>query len=305
MGLLGLTAVWTLFETAFFIVPYPLQEAAYTIVLVSGFAAVWAWLYFASAYTGRALHRDPTLRRLGGIAFLTITGPKLINPIHNLYFTTTTITTPFRYQAIEHGINEHAEMLAATLDGDDASKAERIIDAGTRLLDLSESARRIKSHRELSPELEPLDVVPIIEASLAQLSEEYPTVSTAAELPESAVAETQPRIETALWELLDNAARHTGTEPAIDVTITAADERISIEISDDGPGVPEVEQQVLATGKEDPLVHGQGLGLFLTYWIITNLDGEISVTTTDRGTTVEVRLPTPSTRTATGKQPRQ
>jgi len=643
IGLLGLTGVWALFKAAYLIVPLPLQEAAYTIGLVSGFATVWAWLYFASAYTGRALHKNPTLRRLGVTVFLTIIALKLTNPIHGLYFTTTEMTTPFRYLAIEHGIvhwvstslsyvlagiglfmifelyiesgydikplgvltgfialpvtidlaaiatqyliefiyapigvavfavgalfifgdqflavrtraqgdeativldgedriqaysspaedafpeldgatgepledvlptvaateednedqiteregddgphyylvsprsmtfgnsevrilalsdvtvferqrrellqrereldkrnelyraiisasfafvfridtegtfsfvspsveefvgytpaeltgesisildadaqtteeaydyldtvinngeaiqirefpletqsgetvytdvrvepiydpsvepdtrtpddiagaqamvrdaserrkreglisvinrvlrhnvrnelnviNGHAEMLAATLDGDDASKAERIIDAGTRLLNLSESARRIESHRELSPELEPLDVAPMMSDSLAQLNEEYPAVSVTAELPESAVAATQPQIKTALWELLDNAAQHTGPEPTIDITVTATAEQIVIKISDDGPGIPEIEQQVLATGKERPLVHGQGLGLFLAHWFITTLDGEVSATASNWGTTVEVRLPTPS-----------
>lgn len=651
IGLLGFTGAWALLKTAFFVVPIPLQEVVYTTGLISGFATVWAWLYFASAYTGRGLHKNPTLRRLGGAIFLVITAVKLTNPLHGLYFTTTTAATPFRYLAIEHGIihwvstslsyvlaaiglfmifelyiesgydtkplavltvmlgipvtidiaaiatrsliefiyapigvavfavgalfvfgdqllavrtraqgdeatvvlddedriraysspaeeafpeldgatgeplenvfptvatteadngdqvieregdngpqyhlasprsmtlgnsevrilalsdvteferqrrglirrerelnernelyravisasfafvfridpegtfsfvspsseefigyspaeltgesisilgvdaqttkeasdyldtvidsgeavqlrdfpletrsgdtvyadvqvepiydpsvepdmrtpddvvgaqsmvrdaserrkreglisvinrvlrhnvrnkltviNGHAELLATTLDGDDASKVERIITASTRLLNLSESARRIETNRELSPELEPLDVVPIVEELLAQLDEEHSGVSMTAELPDSAVAETQPRIETALWELLDNAAQHTGAEPAIDVTVTATDERVSIEISDNGPGIPEIEREVLATGREEPLAHGQGLGLFLTYWIITNLDGEISITTTDRGTTVDVHLPTPSPKAVAGKQ---
>lgn len=653
IGLLGFTGAWALLKTAFFVVPVPLQEVTYTTGLVSGFAAVWAWLYFASAYTGRKLHRNSTLRRLGGAVFLIITAVKLTNPIHGLYFTTALTVTPFRHLAIDHGIihwvstslsyvlaaiglfmifelyiesgydtkplaaltamlalpvtidivaiatrslinfiyaptgvavfaigalfifgdqllavrtkaqgdeativlddddriqaysspakdtfpeldgatgsplddvlptvattetdgesriveregddgpryylaspgtmtlgnstvriiafsdvteverqrrnllqrerelnernelyravisasfafvfridpdgtfsfvspsveefigytseeltgesisalivddaqiiteayeyldsvindgesvqvrdfpvetrsgdtvyvdiqaepiydpsvepdtrtpddvvgaqsmvrdaserrrreglisvinrvlrhnvrnkltviNGQAEILAATLDGDEASRAERITQAGARLLNLSESARRIETNRELSPELKTLDIVPIIEELLAQLDEEYSTVSMTAEIPDSAVAETQPRIETALWELLDNAARHAGTDPSIDVTVTATDDRVSIEISDDGPGIPEMEQEVLATGNEEPLVHGDGLGLFLTYWIITNLDGDISITTTNRGTTVEIHLPTPSAKVAAGNQP--
>jgi PAS domain S-box-containing protein len=641
VGLLSLTGLWALFKTAFFIAPLSLQSAIYIIGLISGFGAVWAWLYFASAYTGRSLHKNSTLRRLGGVAFLIITVLKLTNPVHKQYFTTTEMTTPFRYLAIEHGlvhwvstslsyvlatiglfmifelyvesgydttplgvltallalpvtidliaiampqliefiyapvgvaifavgtlfivgdqflavrttaqgdaativldeteriqaysppaadifpeldgatgtplddalpavaatedkdadqvierdgsdgpryylisprsmtmgdstvrvlalsdvteserqrhnliqrkreldkqnelyraiisasfafvfqidtearfsfvspsvedftgyrpdmlngepisilgsdeqaikeardylarvlndgeaiqvrghpietrsgntvygdiraepiyepsvassartteniigaqvmvrdaserrqreglisvinrvlrhnvrnkltvINGHAKMLAADLDGDSASKADRILNAGNHLLNLSESARRIESHRELSPKLEPLDIVPVISELLTQLNEEYSGASVATDIPETAIAETQPRIETALWEILDNAAQHTGSEPTIDIDVTVTDKQVLIRIRDYGPGLPETEQKVLATGEEDPLVHGQGLGLFLAHWIITNLDGEVSVATT-RGTSVDIRLPTP------------
>lgn len=71
------------------------------------------------------------------------------------------------------------------------------------------------------------------------------------------------------------------------IDVTTTDERILISIRDDGPGLPETEQQVRPTGEGGPLAHGQGLGLFLTHWIITNLNGEISVTTT-QGTSVDV-----------------
>jgi PAS domain S-box-containing protein len=200
-------------------------------------------------------------------------------------------------------IKGYAEMLAADLDGDDAVKANRIVDAGDRLLNLSESARRIESHRELSPELKPLDITPVIRDSVARLKDEYSTVSVTTALPETAVARTAPQVRTALWELLDNAAQHTGAEPAIDIEVSATDERVLVRIRDGGSGLPDPEQQVLTTGEEEPLAHGQGLGLFLTHWIITNLGGSVSVTTADRGTVVEVRLPAASAVTTVDTQP--
>ncbi|MEZ3117456.1 ATP-binding protein [Halobaculum sp. MBLA0147] len=193
-------------------------------------------------------------------------------------------------------INGYAEVLAEDLDDEDAVKAERILDAGDRLLDLSESARRIESNRGLSPELEPLDVTAMIRDLVTQLEDDNPEVSTTVDLPESTFAKTKPRIETALWELLENVAKHTGPEPTMKVTVSSTDEEAVIRISDDGSGLPDAEQRVLTTGEEEPLVHGQGLGLFLTHWIITNVNGAISAEVTDRGTTVEVRLPVSSMR---------
>jgi len=191
-------------------------------------------------------------------------------------------------------INGYAEILAADPDGDVASKAEQITQATDRLLDLTESARQIERNRELSPELETVDLAPLLAESVDELETRYPDAAVTAEIPDTAVATTLPRIETALWELLENAAVHGGEEPTISLSVTETDEQLRITISDDGPGLPEDERQVLATGDEDPLVHGQGLGLWLTYWIITSLDGEISVPKSSGGTTIEIRLPAAS-----------
>ena len=188
-------------------------------------------------------------------------------------------------------INGRAELLVDAVDGAAESNAEAIVQAGDRLLNLTESARRIEANRELSPELGVHDVRPIVDESVDQLQDRYPAVSVTVEGPDTAVAETLPRIETALWELLENAAEHAGPHPTVEVTVTTTDQQTVITITDDGPGLPEDERQVLADGKEEPLVHGQGLGLYLAYWIITNLDGVVEVPKSQTGTTIAVRLP--------------
>ena len=192
-------------------------------------------------------------------------------------------------------INGRAQLLADDLDGTAKSNAEAILQAGNRLLDLTESARRIEANRELVPELETIDVIPIMNDSVDELEDRYPAATVTTEMPETAVAKTLPQIETALWELLENAAEHTGPQPTIEVGVRTTDTQVVLTITDEGPGFPEDERQVLADGKEEPLVHGQGLGLFLAYWIITNLKGEIEVPKSQRGTTIELRLPIAST----------
>jgi len=188
-------------------------------------------------------------------------------------------------------INGRADLLAAELDDEHKQHADIIVQAATQLLSLTESAQQIEANRELSPSLETIDLAPIISSSVDQLTQQYSNVTVTADIPETARAKTLPRIETALWELLENAAVHTGPEPTVDITVSRVDEQLQIAISDDGPGFPEDERQVLADGKEEPLVHGQGLGLYLTYWIITTLDGEIDVSKSPSGTTVTIRLP--------------
>ncbi|CAI49859.1 sensor box histidine kinase [Natronomonas pharaonis DSM 2160] len=190
-------------------------------------------------------------------------------------------------------INGYAEMLADDLEGESAASAEQILETTDRLLDLTESARKIEEAREASPELGSYDIIPILEEVVGQVETQYPNVSVSVDAPESAVALTLPRIETALFELLDNAAKHSVESPSVEIDVDVGSEGVTVTITDNGPGLPENERKVLATGVEDPLAHGRGLGLWLAYWIVTTLDGDIVVPNTDHGTTVELRLPKP------------
>ncbi|MFC7188374.1 ATP-binding protein, partial [Halorubrum yunnanense] len=61
-------------------------------------------------------------------------------------------------------------------------------------------------------------------------------------------------------------------------------------VRDDGPGMPEMEADILETGEETPLNHGGGLGLWMVRMIVTQAGGDVSVATTD-GTEVKLRVP--------------
>lgn len=191
-------------------------------------------------------------------------------------------------------IRGHADMLADSLDADSTAHTTVISRTATRLLDLTESAQQIEENRELDPELEPIDLVPLVDRVVAECETRYPDVTVTVDVPAEAVAQTLPRIEVALFELIDNAARYGGDPASVTVEVTGTNSGITCRVSDDGPGLPNTERGVLETGNETPLVHGQGLGLWLSYWIVTTLDGELAVTEFEQGTTIEIRLPTPS-----------
>jgi signal transduction histidine kinase len=69
----------------------PVSELAknffYQASLIVGFGTVWAWLWFCSAYTGRALHRNATAQRFAAVVFVIVVLLKVTNPLHQLYYT--------------------------------------------------------------------------------------------------------------------------------------------------------------------------------------------------------------------------
>ncbi|WP_318569290.1 histidine kinase N-terminal 7TM domain-containing protein [Salinigranum marinum] len=71
------------------------KAALFTVGLVVGFATVGCWLYFVSAYSGRAFHRDPALRLVALVGFLVVTSVKLSNVAHHRYFSHTLEVDPF------------------------------------------------------------------------------------------------------------------------------------------------------------------------------------------------------------------
>lgn len=191
-------------------------------------------------------------------------------------------------------ITNYAGILEAKLDGEEATNAGHIRRTAEQLLDLSESARKIEENRGHSPELEPIDIVPIIDRTVSQLRFQYPDASITVDAPDSALAQTNERLETALFELLDNAAKYGDDPPAVEVAVTVTARQVRVAIEDNGPGLPEMEQEVLQSNTETQLLHGDGLGLWLVYWVVTSLDGEVEASVSPDGTTITVQLPGPS-----------
>jgi signal transduction histidine kinase len=99
----------------------------------------------------------------------------------------------------------------------------------------------------------------------------------------------------AVRELAVNAAE-ASANATIEVELARpADGWTEIRVRDDGPGLPDMEANVLETGEETPLNHGQGLGLWLVRMIATQAGGDVSVERTADGTEVCLRLPTERT----------
>ena len=98
-------------------------------------------------------------------------------------------------------------------------------------------------------------------------------------------------IRSAVRELVENAAA--STEGAtVEVELARPEEDwIDIRVRDDGPGLPEMEAEVLETGEETQLTHGLGLGLWTVRMVVTQAGGTASVESSTDGTEVRLRLP--------------
>ncbi|WP_425498694.1 histidine kinase N-terminal 7TM domain-containing protein [Haloplanus salilacus] len=102
VALLGSVALWSIGYLGYLLAPTQSGKLAFYILgFVFAFVAVGAWLYFCAAYTGRPPRHAPFRNLLLGL-FVLLTGLKVTNPLHNLYFTTEWATDPFPYLVIHH-----------------------------------------------------------------------------------------------------------------------------------------------------------------------------------------------------------
>jgi sensor histidine kinase regulating citrate/malate metabolism len=67
---------------------------------------------------------------------------------------------------------------------------------------------------------------------------------------------------------------------------------VSIEIADNGPGIPDSEWEIIKTGLETPLQHTSGIGLWILYWSVTAMGGTVERAANEpRGTVLTVEIP--------------
>jgi signal transduction histidine kinase len=180
---------------------------------------------------------------------------------------------------------------------DDAGASSAAARAATDRIDdliaLSEKVRELEAVVRNDFQVSQISLVGVLERVVANVESEYPDATIVLEAPADASLVAMATIETALRELLENAAKHAGPDPTCTVTVAPATEYVEIVVDDDGPGLTAQERRVFDSEDETPLVHGSGLGLWMVAWIVRSHDGTVTVDADADGTRLSVTLPRP------------
>jgi PAS domain S-box-containing protein len=191
------------------------------------------------------------------------------------------------------GARGYAQLLA-TEPENAAEFAERITEHHDRLTSMGEKAQRIERMLELDRDA--TGSTPVSEI----VSDSISAVNTGGDgtidpgrvttsIPDVALTRVNPAIlQMVLVELLENAIEH-AEDPEIGIRFRESDH--ALVVTDTGPGIPDIEIEVLRTETETPTKHGQGLGLWLIKWGVDRLGGSVDIDADNSGTRVEVVLP--------------
>jgi len=106
------------------------------------------------------------------------------------------------------------------------------------------------------------------------------TIAVTIDAPELALRIDPVLLWMLLTNLIDNAIVHSNAdESTLSVTVTELSnsrEEIRFEIRDSNVPIPDQEVATLRAGEETPLQHGQGIGLWIVYWCVRKIRGEIT-----------------------------
>jgi signal transduction histidine kinase len=165
------------------------------------------------------------------------------------------------------------EMLSTML-----AQVERLGRLVTQLLDLS----------RLEAGTVPLDrqdfaVEPVLEHAVREQKLHAPGVEIAMIVEdEPLIADGDPeRVHQVVANLLENAVRHSPNGCGVEVRARRTDDRVTIEVLDEGPGIPEQDEQRVferfyrADSARASSDGGAGLGLAIARWIVDLHGGDI------------------------------
>ncbi|MFB6084037.1 MAG: histidine kinase N-terminal 7TM domain-containing protein [Halorientalis sp.] len=188
-------------------------------------------------------------------------------------------------------VKANAQMLAEETSGLEAERLRTIMDKSDNLLDASEKARTVEKLLSGERTRSEFDVTELATEAIETTRREFPDVSFETDLPESCPVHAHWALSTAVENVIENAAMHNdAADPQVVVTADCGDERATLRVADNGPGIPYKEVEVLERREETALEHGSSVGLWLIDWIVDLSRGDISFENTDRGCTVTIEL---------------
>ena len=195
----------------------------------------------------------------------------------------------------------HADaILHSGSDDGTKAKARTMRQTAARLVETSDHARTIYEDvlggHDRDPR--PVDVTDLVTNEAERLRAEFPESTIRTHLPDSLSVSGRDALPIVVEELCRNALLHSDRLPAErEVTVSVQDlpSGCRLTVSDNGPGLPDVERELLTREREETSVeHGNGLGLWVVRWLVDQVDGRITVSSSaSHGAEVTLFLRTP------------
>lgn len=189
-------------------------------------------------------------------------------------------------------IEGHAELAEEATD--DADRARRLGVVKRQTDELSAVIEDVRFLTEVATEdahIDPVDLRTTLERELRTLRDRHDGVETSLSAPESVWVEADPLLRRVFSNLLANAVEHNDAErPRVSVVVSTAPETVTVEVRDNGLGVPEgVRERLFDPAVRKDTTHG--LGLQIVSRLVARYDGSVELAESGpEGTTVAVTL---------------
>lgn len=170
--------------------------------------------------------------------------------------------------------------------------AATIEDVAQEVINLSEKARMAQDYLGIPPEEDcQTDLVEATKTVIDKFDIRYANATVETDLPDEALALAPPSYEVALMELMENAIVYSdGESGTVRVEIEPGEDTHTVHVKDNCPPIPDDVKGTIQQGRELPLEHNDGLGLWIVTWMAGTVGGEVRFETREgmRGNDIQL-----------------
>lgn len=193
---------------------------------------------------------------------------------------------------MQHLIDELDDVRADEL----LSRTKLIQKTSHEVITLAEKTRRFEEAIDKDFSIETVSPSMILTELAEQYERMYPGSTIDLAVEEGTVVGNKTAIRIIFDELLENAITHQQEgDRTVSISVVERSHSVTVSIADTGPGLPDMEREVLEEGRETALMHGSGIGLWIVNWLTKRLEGEVTIReNSPRGTVINIHLQKPS-----------
>jgi signal transduction histidine kinase len=186
-------------------------------------------------------------------------------------------------------IEGYATLVGARLEPDsEAREWTRVIERSSdEVGTFVSSIRAIMNADDERLQIRPVDVAAVAETTADRVRTTAADSRVIVDAPGPTFATAGDLLDRVFLNLIENAVDH-GDDPTVRIEVRTDGHRVSVRVTDDGPGIPEAKREDLF---EPPESGDHGYGLFLSRNLVELYGGRLTlVDTGDQGTTFRMEL---------------
>jgi len=194
-------------------------------------------------------------------------------------------------------IRRNAQLLERDTEGETADRADTILSWSDDLIDLTQKVRRMLDAvaGDGTRSLGRANLAETVRDRIDHVTSMDDDATIEADLPDSILVTADDMLPAVVGNLLSNAIEHNDAdEPHVEVTVSEHEESVTLEIADNGSGIPDAAKESIFGWGETRRSSGGGFGLYFVETMVDSYGGSVTVRDNQpRGSVFAVTLPRP------------
>lgn len=183
-------------------------------------------------------------------------------------------------------VQGHLESLESEISENESERIQVVTNVTERLLRRADKARELEDmlYEGFEQPKRNMQLKPILKTEINAIQQRFPEIEVVVDSIPSCEIIANELLAPVFESVLENAVIHNDGDPRIAVNIEERDQVVNVSFADNGPGIPDEEQEhIFGRGEKDKLHHGEGFSLYFVDSVINLYRGSIDITDNEWG----------------------